>query len=203
MSKRDRKRGMRMDTDQQSQSPPQQPYESVTPGDPGTATIHRVGLPFFHEAHEYLARRRGEGPVKVADQLDRRNPVTRLNSRLALGITIGVGSMWCAYLFALLAFVSFPSAIGTGNTIIIVAWIAQTFLQLVLLPVIIVGQNLRAAASDKRAQQTYNDAEAILHEAMQIQKHLLAQDAHLMNQDQRLQDIITQLEKAYPATAGS
>jgi hypothetical protein len=79
--------------------------------------------------------------------------------------------------------------------IIIVGWIAQTFLQLVLLPVIIVGQNLQAAASDKRAQQTYNDAEAVLHEALQIQEHLTAQDL-------RLEEIIASLKKAYPGVAG-
>jgi hypothetical protein len=49
-------------------------------------------------------------------------------------------------------------------------------LQLVLLPIIIVGQNIQAAASDRRAEDTYKDAEAVLHEADEIQKHLLAQD---------------------------
>jgi hypothetical protein len=111
--------------------------------------------------------------------------------------------MWCAYIFMLLAFVSFPSAIQSGNTIIIVAWIAQTFLQLVLLPVIIVGQNIQAAASDKRAQQTYNDAEAVLHEAMQIQHHLAEQDAHLLTQDKRLQEIIDSLGQTGLSTAGA
>ena len=87
--------------------------------------------------------------------------------------------MWCAYLFTLLALVSLPAALKSGSKIIIVAWIAQTFLQLVLLPIIIVGQNVQAAASDKRAEETYKDAEAVLHEAMQIQEHLAAQDAAL------------------------
>jgi hypothetical protein len=59
---------------------------------------------------------------------------------------------------------------------VIIAWISSNFLQLVLLPIIIVGQNLQAKASDKRAEDTYNDAAAVLHEAMEIQKHLLAQD---------------------------
>jgi hypothetical protein len=55
-------------------------------------------------------------------------------------------------------------------------WISQTFLQLVLLSVIIVGQNVLAAAADKRVEATYNDADAVLHEAVKIQEHLLAQD---------------------------
>lgn len=59
----------------------------------------------------------------------------RFNTWLALKITASAGSMWCAYAFAVIALVSFPSAIVAGAPIIIVAWIAQTFLQLVLLPI--------------------------------------------------------------------
>ncbi len=69
------------------------------------------------------------------------------------------------------------AALLSGSPIIIVSWIAQTFLQLVLLPVIIVGQNIQAAASDDRAAAIYKDAGAILEEAKQIQLHLAAQDA--------------------------
>lgn len=94
--------------------------------------------------------------------------------------------MWCAYLFAALALISAPAAFQTGDKLVIVAWVAQTFLQLVLLPVIIVGQNLQAAAADKRAEQTYKDAEAVLHEALEIQRHLHVQDHHLRAQDEVL-----------------
>jgi hypothetical protein len=94
-------------------------------------------------------------------------------------ITIIVGTMWAAYVFTLLALVSAPTAFTSGSSIIIVAWIAQTFLQLVLLPIIIVGQNIQSAAADKRAEQTYKDAEAVLHEAQQIQNHLAAQDLEI------------------------
>ena len=83
--------------------------------------------------------------------------------------------MWCAYAFALLALISLPDAIRIGRPAII-SWIAQTFLQLVLLSIIIVGQNILSAASDKRSEATYRDADAVLHEALQIQKHLEAQD---------------------------
>ena len=70
--------------------------------------------------------------------------------------------MWTAYIFAAIAVISLPAALASGDNIIIVAWVAQTFLQLVLLPVIIVGQNVQAAAADKRAEATYLDAEAIM-----------------------------------------
>ena len=104
-------------------------------------------------------------------------PIGRLNAKVGLKITLVVGTMWSAYVFTLLALVSAPSAFGSGNKIIIVAWIAQTFLQLVLLPIIIVGPNVQAAAADARSQATYDDASAVLEEAKQIQLHLIAQDA--------------------------
>jgi len=85
----------------------------------------------------------------------------RINTRLAVGITKMVGSMWCAYIFALLALISLPAAIGSHNALIIVAWIAQTFLQLVLLPIIIVGQNVQAAAGDARAENDHKTLLAI------------------------------------------
>jgi hypothetical protein len=54
--------------------------------------------------------------------------------------------------------------------------VSSNFLQLVLLPIIIVGQNIQAKAADARAEATYKDADAVLHEAIEIQKHLEAQD---------------------------
>jgi hypothetical protein len=110
-------------------------------------------------------------PPKVDDER------VGFNGRIGLLLTTVVGTMWAAYLFTLLALVSFPAAIDSGQSLIIVAWIAQTFLQLVLLPIIIVGQNIQGTASDKRAEQTYQNAVAILHECTQIQAHLGAQDA--------------------------
>ncbi len=85
----------------------------------------------------------------------------RINTRVAVKITRAVGSMWCAYLFAVLALISFPAAIRSHDPIIIVSWIAQTFLQLVLLPIIIVGQNVQAAASDARAESDHETLLAI------------------------------------------
>src|SRR5208282_3303856 len=99
-----------------------------------------------------------------------------LNGRIGLLITTLVGTMVCGYVFAIIALISLPSAISSHNLTLIIAWVSSNFLQLVLLPVIIVGQNLQANASDKRAEDTYNDAAAVLHEALEIQKHLAAQD---------------------------
>ena len=146
-----------------------------------TSSVSSPGSPpaalFEHVPHPRIAARKATGPAKTADQrVKGKGPLGRLNARFGVRITVAVGTMWCAYLFTLLALVSLPSALQSHNKIIIVAWIAQTFLQLVLLPIIIVGQNVQAAASDQRAEDTYKDAEAVLHEALQIQAHLKAQD---------------------------
>jgi hypothetical protein len=86
--------------------------------------------------------------------------------------------MWCAYAFGLLALVALPSALN-GGLLAIIQWVSQTFIQLVMLSVIMVGQNILGKASDKRAEMTYNDADATFHEAEQIQDHLKAQDVAL------------------------
>jgi hypothetical protein len=130
--------------------------------------------------HPHVERRKDQPPVKVIDLLPRGdNPMTQFNRWLAVKITSGVGTMWCAYAFAALAFVSLPAAITSGNAVTIVSWISQTFLQLVLLSIIIVGQNVLAASADKRAEATYQDADAVLHTALQIQDHLEAQDREI------------------------
>ena len=86
---------------------------------------------------------------------------TGFNGFLAVLITGAVGTMWCAYIFAILALISLPAAIQ-GGVATLISWIAQTFLQLVLLSVIMVGQKVAAQASDKQALQTYKDTEALL-----------------------------------------
>ena len=137
---------------------------------------------FKYVPHPHAEARKVAGPPTVAAaiaQLHGPGPIGRFNAKFGLKITVIVGTMWCAYLFTLLALVSAPSAFKTGNSLIIVAWIAQTFLQLVLLPIIIVGQNVQAAAADARAEATYKDAAAVLEEAKQIQAHLAAQDTEI------------------------
>ena len=86
---------------------------------------------------------------------------TRFNDWLAVSITNIVGTMWCAYAFGCLALFSLPAAIR-GGTATLVAWIAQTFLQLVLLSIIMVGQNIAAKKSDRQLEQTYRDSEQLL-----------------------------------------
>jgi hypothetical protein len=85
----------------------------------------------------------------------------RFNSWLALKITRGVGTMWCAYVFALFDLLALPTAVH-GGMYGIVQWVASFFLQLVLLSIIMVGQDVQAKASDARAAKTFEDTEVLL-----------------------------------------
>jgi hypothetical protein len=87
--------------------------------------------------------------------------VDGFNAKFAVLITRLVGTMWCAYLFGVIALVGLGPALKPGGEGII-AWIAQTFLQLVLLSVIMVGQNVQSIASDARAANTFKDTETTL-----------------------------------------
>ncbi|MFE7607315.1 hypothetical protein [Streptomyces celluloflavus] len=133
---------------------------------------------YQHLPHPHITARHAQGPVKVADQLSQGNAITRFNTKVAILVTRAVGSMWCAYAFALFDLISLPDAIR-GGAASVVSWVAQTFLQLVLLSVIMVGQNVQAAASDKRSEATFHDASATLHEVAHLQSHLAAQDVLL------------------------
>lgn len=73
----------------------------------------------------------------------------RFNEWLAVKITKGVATMWCAYLFCALACFTLPDAVRGGMKTF-VPWCAQTFLQLVLLSVIMVGQDIQSRALHDR-----------------------------------------------------
>jgi uncharacterized membrane protein len=126
------------------------------------------------DPHPWIAERARHGPHKTTDEQ------VGFNGRLGAIITKGVGTMWAFYtaalvmggwmllsLFKVITFDPFPFAflLFLGNIV-----------QLLLMFVIMVGQQVLGAASDKRAVQTYKDAEAILHECLRLQKHLKEQD---------------------------
>jgi hypothetical protein len=147
---------------------------------------------YNYKQHPHAEARKANPPHAT----HHRKPKLSLNDRIGLGITKRVGTMWAAYAFFALTLISLPAAIASGNTLTIVAWIAQTFLQLVLLPVIIVGQNLQASEAEKRAIATYEDAGAILEEAKEIQNHLAVQDRALNHLIDRIETLEAKLEKA-------
>lgn len=144
-------------------------------------------MAYEYQEHPHIEARKAKGPA-VSKRHNASKAKLGLNERIGLAVTKRVGTMWAAYVFFGLSLVSLPAALSSGNEIVIVSWVAQTFLQLVLLPIIIVGQNIQAKASDERAIATYDDAGAILEETRQIQEHLKAQDATIA-------DLTAQLKK--------
>lgn len=105
------------------------------------------------------------------------NSFSRTLERWGEAITSAVGTMWTAIAFALLALISLPGALASGNIVVIVAWIAQTFLQLVLLPIIMVGQNVQGRRTEKRDEETHAAVMAAHRETQEILRELHARNA--------------------------
>ena len=131
-----------------------------------------TALPGPVKAHHHIAR-----VVSLRGLGHEIKEVQGFNAKVAVILTRGVGTMACAYLFCLISFASLPAILVQAGVlqksevppfltkaglILIVSWIAQTFIQLVLLSVIMVGQNVQSAAGDARAQRTYDDTVEIL-----------------------------------------
>lgn len=81
--------------------------------------------------------------------------INDVNRKIAEKITAAVSTMWCAYIFAAIALISLPAAIRSGDALVIVAWVAQTFLQLVLLSIIMVGQDASSQAVAQKINETH------------------------------------------------
>lgn len=118
----------------------------------------------LHTPHPWIEERKKQGPHLT------KHEHVGINGRIASLLTLVVGTMWTAYLFTGLALVALPQAIHEGSLTVIINWVSSNFLQLVLLPIIIVGQQIQAKASDKQAAQTFKDAEATLHLADEVHR---------------------------------
>lgn len=148
-----------------------------------TSKVH-----FEHVEDPHIKARKTSGPIK-------RKKAGSLNDKLALILTKTVGTMWCAYFFAILALLVLPDALRSG-LLTTIQWLSQTFIQLVMLSVIMVGQNILGEASDRRAELTYKDADATFHEARQIQEHLQAQDTAISQILERLERMEAKWDKS-------
>ena len=150
---------------------------------------------FVHEPHPHTEKRKLKAPPRVADEH------VGFNGRLAAAITSSVGTMWAVYVaFAIQVTYMILATVGI--------WLfardpypfafllfLSNIVQLLLMFVIMVGQQVLGQASDKRAVVTYQDAEAILHECIQMQKHLTAQDKALYSLIKRMEQLEARIEK--------
>lgn len=122
-----------------------------------------------------------------------RHLIGTLNQRIALTLTAMVGSMPCAYLFLLLALAGFPYGAIAPSTY--VQWLSQTLIQLVMLSVIMVGQNSISKKQSSQADEQFKTTCKIYHDIEQVMKHLDALDRELVQQSKTLEFLITGMEK--------
>ena len=126
------------------------------------------------KTHHHLADAIRFSPAEIKKAMAQ---VDGINAKIAVLVTSLVGTMWCAYIFCLIALISLPAILIQAGVltkssvpniltkpglILVIAWIAQTFIQLVLLSVIMVGQDVQSKASDARAEKTFMDTEIVL-----------------------------------------
>jgi hypothetical protein len=122
----------------------------------------------------------------------------RFNLWLAEKITTGVATMWCAYLFAAIALISLPKALQSGDSIVIVSWVAQTFLQLVLLSIIMVGQKVQSASVEQKIDETHTASLAEFELAKEARNFASEELKELKEISKEVHSLIKEVEKKLP-----
>lgn len=122
----------------------------------------------------------------------------RFNLWIAEKITTGVATMWCAYLFAAIALISLPKALQSGDSIVIVSWVAQTFLQLVLLSIIMVGQKVQSASVEQKIDETHTASLAEFELAKEARNFASEELKELKEISKEVHTLIKDVEKRLP-----
>ena len=101
------------------------------------------------------------------------NSYQRFNKWAAIWVTKNVGTMTAFWVFTVLAMFVVPSCLYAAGYIhtklfittfgfnLLATLILSTWLELALMPAIMVGQNLQSAAADARAEKQFDDTEII------------------------------------------
>lgn len=114
--------------------------------------------------------------------------LTGFNMKIAVAITNGLGTMVCAYIFAILAIIGFPGFRATSTQY--VQWVSQTFIQLVALSVLAVGQQVLSKHGELMAEEQYKTTMNTYHHIEQIMQHLSAQDEELLLHAKMLEHLL-------------
>ena len=139
----------------------------------------------------------------VAPEVHGGGAVGRFNSSLAVFITRGVGTMWAAYIFAVIGITSLVGALTNNLTLTLVAGgISSYFLQLVLLPIIIVGQNVISASQDARAEADHITL-TTLHAINVQQLQMLEQQREMLLQQRSILDLLQKKGITMPGATDS
>jgi ABC-type multidrug transport system fused ATPase/permease subunit len=146
---------------------------------------HHTGSLFHHEPHPHKPRN-----VNVVHNNEK--AAEGINTKIAILLTNSVGSMWTAYLFVVIAIVGLFAILGVFSPLValLVAWASQTLIQLVLLPVIMVGQNVLNRKAELQAEEQFNTTMSTYHDIEQIMQHLVAQDTELLRHARMLEHLL-------------
>ena len=127
-------------------------------------------------------------PSNVNVQHKAEQEASGVNMRIAVGLTKSVGTMWTAYSFAVLAIVGLLAILGWLPPIValLVVWASQTFIQLVMLPILSVGQNVLGRHAELMAEEQFNTTINTYHGIEEIMQHLSAQDAEILRHTKML-----------------
>ena len=147
-----------------------------------------------HHAQQAALERAREAPrlhehrlvqaAQISTELHGASFMGRFNAAVALRITRVVGTMYCAYIFTLIALVALPGAITQGSPTVLINWLSSNFLQLVLLPIIMVGQNVISVAQDARAEAD--------HETLTALHQMAKQQLEILEGQNRILDLLRQ-----------
>src|ERR1700736_5428595 len=142
---------------------------------------HYTSVLFHHEPHQHKPRN-----VNLLHEAEQ--AAAGINTRIAVGLTKSVGTMWTAYTFVVLAIIGLFAILGLLSPIValLVAWTSQTLIQLVLLPIIMVGQNVLGRKTELQADEQFNTTMSAYHDIEQIMQHLSDQDAELLHHTKML-----------------
>ncbi len=126
---------------------------------------------FKHTQHPHI-------PTNVNDTHKAEQATAGFNERLAIRLTRATGTMTCAYFFICLALLAFPAlSVWLGPTVAIyVVWLSQCFIQLVMLPVLSVGQGVLGRKAELQADEAFATTIKTYHDIEQIAQHLSVQD---------------------------
>lgn len=126
------------------------------------------------QPHPWIAQRKVTPPPTIDDQF------VGINGRIGAWVTQKVGSMWAFYVATVFQFgwmgLALLNVISFDPYPFAFLLFLSSLTQLIFMFIIMVGQDVLGRAGDTRAQQTYLDSEAVLHECLRLQEHLTAQD---------------------------
>lgn len=158
------------------------PAMSETSSPMKTHPHHHTIVLFHHEPHPH------PHPPQRITVAKAEQALSGFNMKIAVAITKSLGTMICAYIFAILAIIGFPGLHATPTQY--VQWLSQTFIQLVALSVLAVGQQVLSKQGELMADEQFHTTMNSYHDIEQIMQHLCAQDTELLRQARMLEHLL-------------